>query len=554
MSADAQDMRRDPPTPDEGVGAEEREDTLASSPPDALAPAGLTLEVAQLGMAAQLRRTPSADPPTLADVHALLELEGVVSGLVPDEEIAAWLEAGGDELLVVAQGVSPVPGEDARLHLQIELDPVAVGVKSESGRIDFNERGQIPVVQEGDVLLTKEPPKPGTDGVNVWGTRLSAERGQDVRLLPGANVRVGEDGLSVVATAAGTPKRTSDGRLSVAPVLVIEGDVGAHTGNVRFDGEVRVTGMVRPGFSVRSEGLAVGEIDHAEVEVEGDLKVAGSIIGAAVRAGGTIRARAVRRSEVRAAGNVVVAREVADSRVETGGRLQALEGRIVGSKVIARQGVAAGQIGSTRSEPCHLSVGIDPFVAERVEPLRAELETLQQERQTTREQAQQAETALRTLTGEIGKRGDNQAAVTAQLRKVQATVVAAGETHPSLPALKAVGTVLHQRKVTGDEQLDALRRAEDTLREQLVSAMKGLKRKATRIRELEEELVVIRKATPEDERRTGVWAKKAIHARTRIKSPRAGLELKRDHGAVVIRERRAGTEEDPSWHLALMTR
>ena len=39
MSADAQDMRRDPPTPDEGVGAEEREDTLASSPPDALAPA-----------------------------------------------------------------------------------------------------------------------------------------------------------------------------------------------------------------------------------------------------------------------------------------------------------------------------------------------------------------------------------------------------------------------------------------------------------------------------------------------------------------------------------
>jgi predicted nucleic acid-binding Zn-ribbon protein len=78
----------------------------------------------------------------------------------------------------------------------------------------------------------------------------------------------------------------------------------------------------------------------------------------------------------------VVEKEVIDSQIETRGALLSWpSGRILNSLIIAKNGVAANQIGSETSKPCAITIGMDSIAKVIAEKLREEI-FLRQEEQT----------------------------------------------------------------------------------------------------------------------------------------------------------------------------
>ena len=131
------------------------------------------------------------------------------------------------------------------------------------------------------------------------------------------------------------------------------------TGNIAFDGIVNVKGVVQDGFQVRAGSLTAREIAKADIEVEGDVIVHGGILGAGIRSKGSVSALHVYAAEIDSLGDVTVDRGIVDSKISTSGKVVVSRAKILSSRITAKKGIEAGQIGYDRSKPCLLTVGVE---------------------------------------------------------------------------------------------------------------------------------------------------------------------------------------------------
>jgi hypothetical protein len=187
-------------------------------------------------------------------------------------------------------------------------------------------------------------------------------KGFDLKRLAGQNVRVSDDGDALIATAGGLPSRLGE-RVAVMPIYSVQGDVDFTTGNLDFEGNIMVTGGVRPGFRLRaSGGIQIGgTVEAAHVEAGGDVTVNSGIVGhgkAVIRAGGAITARFVEAAELHAGGQILVASELRQTTAVSEDRIiVAGPGRIVGGHVRGRESVEAKVIGSSSGTPTSVQAG-----------------------------------------------------------------------------------------------------------------------------------------------------------------------------------------------------
>lgn len=291
--------------------------------------------------------------------RAALEAAGVKHGV--DDSVLAWLQ--GAALIapvLVARGTPPVHGEDAAIE-RLATPGMHRGqpLVLEDGSIDYHELGDDTAVAAETPLAVKRPVRPGRAGCSVLGRELAARAGKDVRIerLAGPGVRVTPDGLGLVSTTAGLLVRMGE-KLAVTAMRAIGGDVNFKVGNISFDGSVVVHGDVKPGFRVHATGSVVvdGEVDSADIEAGGDIKVVGGIIGEGSRAkaGKSLRAGYLHSAEVEAAGPVSVEGEVWQCRLVCGDAVR-VKGRIVGGSVEATS-VVAETLGSSAGTPTRVEI------------------------------------------------------------------------------------------------------------------------------------------------------------------------------------------------------
>ena len=135
------------------------------------------------------------------------------------------------------------------------------------------------------------------------------------------------------------------------------------TGNVDFEGNIMISGGVKPGFKLRASGTVQigGAIEGAIVEAGSDITVAGGIVGrgeAVVRSGGAITARFVEQAELHAAGPIKVGSEIRlSTAISEKSIIVSGQGRIVGGTVRARDLVEAKVLGSPAATPTSVQVG-----------------------------------------------------------------------------------------------------------------------------------------------------------------------------------------------------
>ncbi len=284
-----------------------------------------------------------------------------------------------DTPLKVAEGKLPEQGADASIKYYFDTDPLKIGTVKNGGSIDFKDRGNIPQVKKGDLLAEKIPAVEGTAGHDVYGRYLAVSKPKDKALRRGKGASVSEDKLKIFAETDGVPEISAIGKVYVSPRLEISGGVGLKSGHVDFDGKIDVIGTIQSGYRVKGNSLKANEILKADIEMDGDVRVSGGIIGAKIKSGGSLSAMYVHESEIEIMGDVFIEKEIIDSKINTSGTCIAKGGPILSSRVSAKKGIRAVQIGSEISKPCHLSVGFDEKVKEDINATKELIPKIKQE-------------------------------------------------------------------------------------------------------------------------------------------------------------------------------
>ena len=283
------------------------------------------------------------------------------------------------ENYLVAEGIKPQDGADARIIYNFETDRTKVKLKEgSSGKVDFKELNLVQNVVEGQPLAQKLPAERGKGGKTVTGKYLEARNGHDIPIPLGKNTRLAEDGLTIIAEMNGQVLILHN-KINVEPVLNIEGDVSLKTGNIMFLGTVYIKGNVEDGFSVKASGNieVKGTVGKSEVDAEGDIVVGQGIAGkgdAFIHAGKSIWAKFIENTRVEAGEFVIVSDGIINSQVSANRKIlcQGKRAAIIGGTLSAAEEIHAKTLGSFGgASETILNVGFDPRSKDRLDALTA---------------------------------------------------------------------------------------------------------------------------------------------------------------------------------------
>lgn len=319
----------------------------------------------------------------LADFERVLQAlraHGVIAG-VDSALVDSVCAQQPIERVLVAQGVPAQDGVDARFE-EIAGQAASRAPKlNAQGMIDYREHGAIALVLPGQVLMRRHPATPGIPGFTVRGTELVPQPGVDAAFSDGlvGAAASSTDPNVLQSTTAGLPVRVPCG-VNVEPVLQVP-EVNLATGNIYFDGTVRVAGDVIQGMKVQATGdIEVGGVvEGAQLEAGGHVIVKGGIIaGAFAKAAATVVARFVESSTVDAGTLIAVDDMVLESTLRSGdqvliGLKAPQRGKLVGGSTQAQKWIRVPYLGSDKSGVTQVAVGVNPALELRYKTLAARM-------------------------------------------------------------------------------------------------------------------------------------------------------------------------------------
>jgi len=328
------------------------------------------LDISPDKMQAYLKLNPPPERaawPTYEEIIDFLRNAGVIFG-IKEQVIHRLLEEKSGRPTLVAEGVYPIKGEDAELKFFFETDRIRLIPKElEDGRVDHRELSMLQNVQKGQILVEKKPATPGINGRNVLGEEIKATPGKDKSLVLGKNVAW--DLNRVIATCDGEPTLHNNRKISVQVVHEIKGNVCYETGNIDFVGSVHIRGDVEYGFTVKAAGDVVisGNVEGGFIYADGDITINGGIIGqdkSVIKAKGNLYARYIDHATVEVEGEINVRDAILHSDINCGRSitLGTKKGLVLGGVVRAGESLEAQILGSKMGTQTEIEVGTNPSI------------------------------------------------------------------------------------------------------------------------------------------------------------------------------------------------
>ena len=249
--------------------------------------------------------------------------------------------------------------------------PVRKPVIREDGSANHYEMNFVFQVAEGDWLGEKILAGEGEDGIDVFGNMIPALKGSDLTLqYDRKSVAEHEEEGKIILRALhdGALEFIND-QIVVGKHLAIEGDVGAGTGSITFDGSITIKGSVHAGYSViatkdisieGNEGITNAKLIQS---TKGGVYIKGGIFG-----GGVTVVEAKRSVFIKHANNCkLFGKEIHVGLYLFGSEVFAEEvfvekneGKIIGGKVEALYTIECSVVGNNLERKTILQVsGID---------------------------------------------------------------------------------------------------------------------------------------------------------------------------------------------------
>jgi uncharacterized protein (DUF342 family)/predicted RNA-binding protein Jag len=207
---------------------------------------------------------------------------------INQNEILKALEATEPSTFEIAAGMKATPGKEGWVEIIVDMNTQDGPKEKENGSVDYREIKEIPTVKRGTVIAIVHPPVPGKSGYTVRNELLPAKQTSPIILNTGKGVILVDD--KIVAKESGRPFIERRGQLvkvSIMPKLVHRGNVDLESGNIRFTGDVEVTGEVENRMIVEAEGdiLVHQNVSNATITASGAIVTYGNIIGSELSAG-----------------------------------------------------------------------------------------------------------------------------------------------------------------------------------------------------------------------------------------------------------------------------
>jgi uncharacterized protein (DUF342 family) len=160
--------------------------------------------------------------------------------------------------VLIAQGLLPIPGQDADLTLYFEDK----------------------AVKTGDLIAKKKEPIAGIPGYNVYGQILFPAPPKDIQIASKNNVKITASG-EIYALASGRPKILGQDvkYFDISKELVVNGNVDKKTGNITFSGDVIIYGDVSDQMIIEALGSVyiMGNVKHSTITATGNITVKGNV-------------------------------------------------------------------------------------------------------------------------------------------------------------------------------------------------------------------------------------------------------------------------------------
>lgn len=292
---------------------------------------------------------------------------------------------------IIAKGLAPEKGPGAKISYlqQAEKTPVI----NDDGKADYFDMNFIVEINEGSWLGEKIPAQQGIPGKTILGETIPAQIGDDFPLKYDSKsvYEIEENGKTVLRSKTKGIIGEVNGILTVQKHLVIDGDVGLETGNIKFDGSIQVKGTVMAGYSIVSSGDISIEsnegVHSAELikSTEGDVFIKGGIFGRGitkVEAQHHIFVKHANDCTLEAKENIYIGFYSLGATIFCAELiLDERKGKIIGGKAIATNSITSAYSGNSSERKTELIVqGIDrKILTENAKTKAQEMLKLQEE-------------------------------------------------------------------------------------------------------------------------------------------------------------------------------
>jgi uncharacterized protein (DUF342 family) len=334
-----------------------------------------------------VREAGSGVPLKPAMILEALKEAGVIKGLDKAAIENAYREAmtRGSSRAIAARGEVPVAGGGSSVKWLVDPNVSLALTITGEGRADYKNQRHFVSVEEGSPVaeLSREGDA-GKSGYDVRGAVLAPEQGLRETIAHDDSIKEVPSGEITRLVAGRSGELSFTNRvLKIITLHDVRGDVGLATGDIKFSGEIHISGRVLPGFTViGSQDVLVGEgAEAALVSAGGRVLIAGGIIGSGkgiVRARTTIEAAFAEQATLMAVGDIQVKNGCILCSIKTNGRLilSGEKGRLVGGACKARLGVDAASIGSEQGSRTEISFGQDYLIKDQIEVSEREIEKI----------------------------------------------------------------------------------------------------------------------------------------------------------------------------------
>ena len=299
---------------------------------------------------------------TKDDIYNDLERREIVFGIRHEAILDMIEKRRMNEKILIAEGIPAKKGKDGWFEFFVRLDLPRIPAPLPDGGVDYVNIEAFEMVDKGEKLAVYHPAEKGTNGKNIYGKIIHAEKGMEKKPLRGTGFMIAPDGVTYISKLNGKFEYIN-GRMIISNMLVVHEDVSSVTGKLEVDGSVYVVGSIYSGGYIKATGDIIIEhnVETARLIAGGNVMIkkgSCSKHDCFIEAGGEVSGKFFEAANINARGNVK-ANYIMNSNINTMGRVivSGSKGVLLGGRICAVKGVDTFNLGNSSHLKTILEVG-----------------------------------------------------------------------------------------------------------------------------------------------------------------------------------------------------
>ena len=299
---------------------------------------------------------------TKDDIYNDLERREIVFGIRHEAILDMIEKRRMNEKILIAEGIPAKKGKDGWFEFFVRLDLPRIPAPLPDGGVDYVNIEAFEMVDKGEKLAGYHPAEKGTNGKNIYGKIIHAEKGMEKKPLRGTGFMIAPDGVTYISKLNGKFEYIN-GRMIISNMLVVHEDVTSVTGKLEVDGSVYVVGSIYSGGYIKATGDIIIEhnVETARLIAGGNVMIkkgSCSKHDCFIEAGGEVSGKFFEAANINARGNVK-ANYIMNSNINTMGRVivSGSKGVLLGGRICAVKGVDTFNLGNSSHLKTILEVG-----------------------------------------------------------------------------------------------------------------------------------------------------------------------------------------------------